>query len=233
MVWVWRDTPACENNHDLSYARSKDLRNWETGAGKPVTLPMTISKADIVDPVPVLGGMINNNTIIGFDADKRVTVSYHKFDANGNTQIYTARLEDGKWKIYQTSDWQHRWDFRGGGTMIFELRLGPVRAGPDGTLTQWFEHVKYGKGTWKLDPATLKPTATMERDAGRPPELDKVESTFPEMQVKWQRDRGTGDEKDVSYWLRWETLPINRDRPRPEPWPEPSMLRLYKISSGG
>ncbi len=29
MVWLWRDTPDCETNHDLSYARSKDLLHWQ------------------------------------------------------------------------------------------------------------------------------------------------------------------------------------------------------------
>lgn len=30
ILWLWRDTPACETNHDLSFARSSDLVNWET-----------------------------------------------------------------------------------------------------------------------------------------------------------------------------------------------------------
>jgi hypothetical protein len=29
--------------------------------------------------------------------------------------------------------------------------------------------------------------------------------------------------------LRWEALPANRDRPRPEPLPPPSTLRLYEM----
>jgi hypothetical protein len=37
------------------------------------------------------------------------------------------------------------------------------------------------------------------------------------------------EEKGIQYLLKWETLPANRDRARPEPWPEPSQLYLYKL----
>ena len=36
LCWVWRDTPDCSTNHDVSYARSRDLVHWETAAGEPV-----------------------------------------------------------------------------------------------------------------------------------------------------------------------------------------------------
>ena len=32
VVWVWRDTPDCATNNNLSYARSRDLIHWETAA---------------------------------------------------------------------------------------------------------------------------------------------------------------------------------------------------------
>jgi hypothetical protein len=71
--------------------------------------------AEIVDPVPVRGGMINNNTAIGFDARHRPLVSFHKFDARGHTQIFVARREAAAWRIVQASDRQgFRWDFGGG-----------------------------------------------------------------------------------------------------------------------
>ena len=122
--WVWREEGDCATNHDLSYARSKDLKHWQKGDGTPLQLPLTLTNADVIDPVPVNGGIINGNTKLGFDSKKRVIVSYHKFDAAGKTQAYSARLEDGQWKIYQTSDWDYRWDFRGGGSIPFEIRLG-------------------------------------------------------------------------------------------------------------
>jgi hypothetical protein len=57
-VWVWRDTPMAETNHDLSYARSRDLVHWETVAGVPLPLPLTIETPGlVVDPSPPRGGL--------------------------------------------------------------------------------------------------------------------------------------------------------------------------------
>ena len=46
---------------------------WETAAGANLTLPITLATSDIVDPVPVNGGMINNNTKVGFKCQNRPT----------------------------------------------------------------------------------------------------------------------------------------------------------------
>jgi hypothetical protein len=232
LVWVWRNTGDCATNHDLSYARSKDLIHWETSSGKPLPLPLTQTNSEIVDPVPTHGGIINGNTQIGFDNQKRVILSYHKFDAAGNTQIYNARREGDRWVIYQTSDWNYRWDPSGFGSIPFDIRPGPVDAHPDGTLTESYSHIKFGSGIWKLDPATLKPIGTVTVPPVRPPDLDKVESDFKGMHPRWAGDSGSSGEKNVRYWLRWETLEADRDKPRQPPLPEASMLRVYKIVSG-
>ena len=81
MSWIWRDTPAAETNHDLSYAKSPDLINWFTAEGAPISLPIKLSTPGvIVDPVPIKCGMINGNGQIGFDSQNRVILSYHKFE---------------------------------------------------------------------------------------------------------------------------------------------------------
>jgi hypothetical protein len=231
LVWVWRNTPDCATNHSLSYARSRDLVNWETSRGEPLDLPITIDNGEIIDPVPPGGGMINGNTRIGFDSRQRVVIAYHKFDEDGKTQLYNARLEDGDWRIYQTSDWDYRWEFSGGGSIIFEVRVEAVRVEPDGTLTQGYTHVKHGSGAWKLDEQTLRPIGPHERPPARPAELEKIESDFPGMQVRWAGDSGRSGERGARYMLRWEALPQNRDRPREGPLPDPVMLRVYRFVS--
>ena len=230
VCWVWRDTPDCATNHDLCYARSKDLVQWERSDGRPLVLPITLATAEVVDPVPTGGGMINGNTRIGFDAEGRPVISYHKFDVHGNTQLYSARREAGGWRIYQTSDWDYRWEFQGGGSIPFEIGFGPVVAGPDGSLTQTWHHPKNGSGNWKLDPGTLKPLGKAPPpSSGLPPGFSRVESTWPGMEVRTAADLGAGEGPKVRYVLRWETLPSNRDRPRPGPLPPPTMLRLYQL----
>jgi BNR repeat-containing family member len=229
ICWVWRNTPDCATNHDLCYALSKDLVRWETSVGRPLSLPITLATAEVVDPVPPGGGMINGNTKVGFDAEGRPVISYHKFDAQGTTQLYNARRETGGWRIYQTSDWDYRWEFQGGGTMRFEIGFGPVVTGPDGSLTQTWQHVKHGSGNWKLDPQTLKPVGKAPRSSRLPKSFSRVESAWSGMEVRTAADQGLSDEPQVRYVLRWETLPSNRDQPRPEPLPPPTMLRLYEV----
>jgi hypothetical protein len=235
MVWVWRETPDAATNHDPSYARSKDLVHWEKSDGTPQTLPITLSTGEIVDPIPVGGGVINGNVKLGFDKEKRPIVSYHKYDAKGNIQIYNARREAGGWKIYQASDWNWRWDFGGGGSIPFEVGVSPVQLRPDGLLVQSHRSSKTGSGQWVLDPATLRPIPGAEvpeaENSGPayPAEISAVTSKFPEMRVNWAGDAGRSGEASVLYVIRWETLGPNRDRPRTGTLPKPSMLRLYKL----
>jgi hypothetical protein len=229
VCWVWRNTPDCNTNHDLSYARSRDLVHWQRSDGRPLALPLTLANAEIIDPVPPGGGIINGNTKVGFDLEGRPVVSYQKFDAQGKTQIYNARRETEGWKISQASDWDYRWEFHGGGTIHFEIGFGPIVAEADGTLTQTYHHVKLGSGTWKLDPRTLKASGPYSRHRDAIKGLSQVESRWPEMAVRTASDSGASGEPGVHYMLRWEALPANRDRARPEPLPPPTMLRLYEI----
>jgi hypothetical protein len=186
LAWVWRDTPDCDTCHDVCYARSRDLVHWERSDGTPLDLPITADTCEVVDPVPPGQGLINGLVRIGFDARHRPVLSYHAYDEAGRSQIRAARLEDGRWRIRQTSHWDHRWEFGGGGTIDFEVRIGPVEASPNGTLVQDHTSVA-GSGTWTLDPATLavSGTTTPRRPAG-----GGVESPFPGMEVRRAFDTG-------------------------------------------
>ncbi len=228
VCWVWRDTPDCATNHDLCYARSKDLIHWETAGGKPLTLPITLKTADVVDPVLPGGGIINGNTRVGFDSRQRPIIAYHKYDGTGKTQLYNARFEHGDWVIYQTSQWSYRWDFSGGGSIGFEIGVSPVVYKPGVGLTQAFRHKIEGRGTWVLDEKTLQIVKTEEYHDSTPTELRTVRSDFPGMTVRWASDSGSfaGEGR---YVLRWETLGPNRDRPRDPPWPGASMLQVIRL----
>lgn len=230
LVWVWRDTPDCSTNHNLSYARSKDLIHWETSAARPLALPMTLTNSEIVDPVPAKGGIINGNTHIGFDREGRIVLSYHKYDAAGNTQIYNARRLADRWQIVPASNWTTRWEFSGGGTIGFELRMSNVTP-VEGGLGQTWSSKSWGRGSWLLDDATLAPIGKYQPPATIPPELSKLQSTFEGMLVHLTEDLGQSPTANERYLLRWETLGANRDRPRPGPLPEPSMLRVYRIGN--
>jgi hypothetical protein len=234
LVWVWRDTYRCETNHSLSYARSKNLVDWERSDGTPIDLPITLATGEVVDPVPPGGGMINGNTRIGFDHENRVVLTYHKYDDDGNTQVYNARREADGWKRYQATDWDYRWAFSGGGTIHFEVGVSAVHADADGTLTQQWRNDAIGSQRWQLDPETLKGVKQVPMPESWLPEgFGKVTSDFPGMRMKQAGDNGTSGDPDTRYVLRWETLPSNRDAARDKPWPEPVMLQLYSLARPG
>ncbi|MDP7288481.1 MAG: BNR repeat-containing protein [Phycisphaerae bacterium] len=233
MTWMWRDTPDCRTNHDISYARTKDLINWETVAGKPIKLPISLkeTKGVIVDPVPSGGGIINVTGWAGFDSKKRVVVSYHKFDAKGNIQAYVARFESGKWKISCVTKWDYRWNFHGNGSINVEIRVGTVIPAGDGKLHLPYRHVKYGGGMLVIDEETLKPLGGVAKrqKSSIPAAIRKRESKFKGIGVRTAGDSGASGQAGVRYILRWETLGRHRDRKPKGPLPEPSMLRLIKI----
>ncbi len=229
MVWVWRDTPDASSNHDLSYARSKDLIHWEKSDGSSLKLPIRIATAEIVDPVPAKGGIINGNTVIGFDKEKRVVITYHKYDAAGNIQIYNARRESGGWKIYQATDWKHRWEFGGGGTITFDVHVQPVRVDATGKLTMGYSSTEAGSGVLVLDPVTMKQLQRLSPPVTMPANMSSPESAFPGMIVNFKEDEGRSPEKNTRYILRWETLGRNRDQPQKGALPEAGTLNLYKV----
>lgn len=228
MVWIWRNTPDCETNHSVSYARSRDLVHWETAAAEPIDLPITLGDGAVVDPVPPGGGAINGNVRIGFDTQHRPIVSYHKYDEAGNTQIYNARFEDGAWQFHQATNWDYRWDFSGRGSIGgFKVRLSAVNV-RDGALVQSFRQPNES-GTWVLDPETLRPVRRYEPKSKPPPRPKrKLESDFPGMHVRRAGDTGQPNNPNIRYQLTWETLEANRDRPRDKPWPEPSTLKVHR-----
>ncbi|WP_245189642.1 BNR repeat-containing protein [Lunatimonas salinarum] len=227
MYWVWRDTPDCETNHDLSYIKSPDLTNWFDALGNPVTLPVTFDqKSVIVAPIPARGGIINLAAKLLLDENLSPVMAFHKYDEEGNLQFYTTWLEGDAWQSKQVTDWDYRWEFSGRGSIVFEVRLGDFRRRADGNYELGYDHIKYGEGTMLLDKdfnrigEVHKPVSWMEETS--------VEGNFPGLQIRSSSDLGQPSERK-QYLLKWETLPQNRDRPHPEPWPGPSALYVYVL----
>lgn len=229
--WVWRERPAdCSMNHDLCYARSRDLVHWETAGGERLTLPITLATPGVVvDAVPVRSGLLNGTGRIGFDSQHRPVIAYGKDDAAGNYQAYVARWRDGVWSIQQLTTWNHRWELEGRGTLpVYEVRLGAVRVGEPGTLRLDFGHVKAGSGEWVIDEASLMIVKLEPPRNTLPRGFWKVRGATPGLAVRTAEDSGE-HRGTARFMLRWETLPPNRDRPRDPPWPEPSMLEVWEL----
>jgi hypothetical protein len=228
VYWVWRDTPDCSTNHDLSYIKSPDLKNWFNGFDERINLPVTLeNKSVIVDPIPVKGGIINLAAKLCFDINKKPVFVYHKYDPKGNLQFFISHTEGKKWFFQQITNWDYRWDFSGGGSINNEVILKDFRRRNDGYYEVSYWHIKYGNGTILLNQkfencgAVKKPKPLNESL--------KKEGDFPGLVIQTSDDLGKKDEKRMRYILKWESLPANRDKAYPEPWPQPSQLYLLKL----
>jgi hypothetical protein len=240
IIWVWRDTPDCATNHDLSYARSRDMVVWQAGDGRKLTLPITIGQKAVVDPVPPSGGIINGGARLAFDSRHRPIITYHKYDANGHTRPFAARLEDGNWVIRPIDDWgDYRWEFSGGGSIRFGVSVSQAKIVEDGVLRVDWRNER-GRGTIWLDEATLTPTEAPKTSAGSSAKAKSPSSTqpakpapdpaakFPGIQSRSAGDSGQSGTPGVRYELRWFTLGPNRDRPCTGPLPPASILRVIR-----
>jgi len=232
VVWVWRDTPDCATNHHLSYARSRDMKQWETAGGDPVTLPLTLEQTALcVDPVPSGGGIINGCERLAFDARQRPVISYHKSDENDHMQIYVTRFQQGRWQSRRLTDWKKAVPFSGGGAMPFiGISISGLTEVDSESFVLTYRHRDYGSGRIVLDQRTLEP---VEREVAvaSPYPSDFLRPTIATdgIRVKVAGDLGTPDAADTKYVLRWETLGANYDRPRDPPLPPPSVLQLVKL----
>jgi len=229
LLWMWRDTPDARSNHTLSYARSRDLLNWETSAGKPIKRPITMANAEVVDAAKSEDGLINVCFALGWDAEKRPVAVYHRYDTNGHSQLFIARADDhGVWQHRQLSDWSFRVEFPGYGSQGIQLGVGSPKLESNGQLIIEYSAPQVGAGRWRLDGKTLAvleqlPTARSPLSA-----LDvSPRGTFPGLQVQTASSQADGRR----WLLRWETLGVNRDLANRDV-PPPSELRLYELAEG-
>jgi hypothetical protein len=232
IFWVWRDTPDCSTNHHLSYARSRDLRNWEAADGTPVRVPLTLGQPALsVDPIPIGGGIINGCEKLAFDSRKRPIISYHKLDEKGHMQIYVARFQDGRWNARAVTTWRTNITFGGRGAMPFiGIAISELKSIEPAMFYLDYRHRDYGSGRIVLDEDTLRP---IESEVAVPSEypkaLTKPTIAFPGVAVRIAQDLAGPSEPGARYVLRWETLPAHHDRPRQPPLPPPSNLTLVKL----
>lgn len=225
LIWVWRMNPDANANCNISYAKSDDLVHWMRSDGTPLELPMTMENCEVIDPVPVGNGLLNGNTKIGFDTKNRVIVSYHKYDEDGNIQIYNARKEKGGWEIYQATDWNWRWDFGGWGSII--ARVGLSKVGLEGDrLIQTYYVDSVGHQKFLIDEENLKAVQELKIESNYPDSLQNLSGKLDQAQAHLLED--SSDEYGT-FVLRWETLKRNRDKPY-DFVPEPQPLVLYHFS---
>jgi hypothetical protein len=226
MVWMWRDPPDAMSNHTLSYARSRDLMNWETSAGKSIARPITIANAEVIDAAKPGQGLINMTYALGWDAQQRPVVAYHRYDTSGHSQIFIARAAgQGKWQTRQVSHWDFRWEFPGGGSQVRQVSVGSPTPDAQGDLLVEFSAEQPGAGWWRLDGETLAVQEQLPAVRKSSPEVSPApRSDYPGLEVRTVASQFEGRR----WLLRWETLGPNRDQVHRDV-PPASELRLYEL----
>lgn len=224
MVWVWRDSGTAESSNTPSYARSADLLHWENSKGEPIELPITYSNGDVIEAVGPGRGIINNNIRVGFDADGSPVVSYHRYDDEGNSQIWLARPSDTGWDVSQVTDWVGQWSFAGTGTLNFDVSVFAPRTLDNGDIEVRVSCLGDNRSII-VDSNNLEQIAELDTPQ-LPYGVAEVQSQFPGVLVNTSTDLAQPDESRI---LRWESLPSNRDLARPEPWPEAQDLTVITL----
>ena len=235
VIWLWRDTPACETNHDLSYARSADLVNWETMAGEKIELPITPTFKEVTaDPIPAKGGVINGGAFMFFNKQNKPMLGYFKYDKAGNSQVFIARFVKGEWLIKQVSNWNYRWNFSGPGSITFEIRLHGGRVNESGEIVIDYTHVKKGNGQLIINQEDLSIIEDKQVEiiegSKYPNELLPTLSNIDSASVKCLTLPGTAAESKDYYALRWETMGKRRFYKEREKPVKPSIMMLYKFN---
>lgn len=232
LIWFWRDTPHAETNHDLSYASSRDLVNWETADGQKINLPMNPNQTlTTVDPVPPGGGVINGGAVLFFNRTKAPLIAYMKYDLEGKSQIFLAALANGEWVSTQISNWNYRWAFSGPGSINFEIKLSKGYVNSDGKIIIPYYHVKKGNGELVVDEQTLLPledqSVSLPENATYPAQLMRPSSGIDSVSVRWLKTNTKDDQK--YYALRWETMGKRRFYEPPSKPIKPSVMELYLL----
>lgn len=228
MTFTWRETPIASSNHDLSYARSRDLVNWETADGEPISLPITLSTGEILDPIPEHGGLLNGRHPIGFDANNRVLVSYQKYDGNKKSQVYLRRRDADGWTEQQVSSWDNVYaDLDKSGALDLPLLTNDapyLNAEGDMVVSALLRGKRW---EWVLHPETLAVKSGGEVEQSVPPAISQydLDNNIPQRVLPLMEDQSR---KSSEYYLSWEAMQPNRDQARAD-IPPASTLRVHRL----
>lgn len=234
LTWVWRDTPDSETNHDLSYAKSKDLIHWETLKGEKIDLPITPRKSQFtVDAIPAKGGILNGSPILIFDNEKRPLIAYYKYNSAGSSEVFIANTEGKEWKTKQISNWNYRWAFSGPGSIDGEIKLISAEFPIEGNIVINYWHIKRGYGKLIVDKTNIaliedKQTDIIESEI-YPAELLKPNSGLEGMSVKWLKGAESKQNTNEYYAFRWETMGKRRFYEKREKAIAPTSMKLYRF----
>ena len=228
MTFTWRETPIASSNHDLSYARSRDLVTWERSDGTPIPLPIVLATGEVIDPIPEHGGLLNGRHPIGFDSENRVMVTYQKYNEDKLSQVFIARLEGSSWTVRQVSGWDDLYvDLDKSGALDLPLLTNdPAYINSDGNIVA-SALLRNERWEWILNPDDLSVISGGLVTSVLPDGITQydLDNDMPFRVIPLMEDQS---KKSTEYYLSWEALQPNRDQARPD-IPPASTLRVHRI----
>ncbi|UCN14111.1 MULTISPECIES: BNR repeat-containing protein [Cellulomonas] len=226
MVWVWRDTPAAEDNHTVSYATSRDLVEWSRADGSP-TGGLTFDSADVIDPVGVRRGLLNNNVRLGFDRGGRVVVVYHLRDEDGRLQVHAASWAGSSWISRRLTNWDVVWDFEGYGSLEFLVRIDTPRPSAVGFTVE----VGVGDRRRVLEVGPDLELVSCCDASGEFSPLTPGPADSGGLRAFYVADAAS-EGALTRRLLEWVAMPVQRDRAIDGPEPAAREIRVLELSRG-
>ena len=239
-IWMWRWTPHVETSHQICYATTPDLISWKNAEGEDIDLPFRPDNEKlIVDGTPSKGGMHNSRYNIILTPDDEPVIGYVKYDENGLTQLYLAKIIDGEWASRKISDWNFRWEFLhppAGSNERMTIGGSFDFAGfsSEGYLGIDWETETGDSGRYIIDTETLSHVdKEVVIHAEYPEDIYDRITDEPDMSVRLIFDNGIAPEEHIQYVLKWESMRPSHGRFAPEVIPEGplSPLKVLEIRS--
>lgn len=223
--WIVRDTRDASSNHDIYYAKSKDLIRWTDSRGRPLNLPIRSGQGELVAAVPKGAGLLNGNVKMGFDRAGRPTFLFSRTGKDGSLDVYSSRLENGAWIVRKALDLHLRWQFQGGGSLENAMNIYSPELGQDGIMRASLV-VNSKEMTCELRSGDAALVNCAHRANDVPAVLMQQVSTYPGMHVRTTLASYGGQR----YLLRWETLAAARDQ-AVAAVPPASKLQLFDLNA--
>ena len=225
IAWCWRETPDVITNFDICYAKSTDRGlTWKGWDGHDLELPITPENAHVVEDIEQDNGLMNGGSF-AVDDQGRAYVGYTRFDEDGYNQLYVATPVDGKWKVVQLTDWNHRFYFSGRGTIPESPPTPRVSITADQKILISYSNRYAGipRGQLLLTREQLltgKPGKyTAERAVDRTPKIPNIRAV----------NRGPLP-PGVTHYMQQQTDSPNRDR-KPKDSREPTMIYIVEVKT--
>ncbi|MAX15538.1 MAG: hypothetical protein CMN59_08660 [Sphingobium sp.] len=216
---VWRRTPDVATNFSLTYASTRDFRQWDVG-GRRVNGPLSPETMEMVDAPGVQHGLVNN-ALLQISRSGKPVLLYTKFVDGQKSGVVAANRMNGAWREQTIVVGKTAVQVSGGGSMpgLPVFRFGETRDNGDmhvsaviaGDQTELLLNPDTLKAKpWRSDvgpngnSAPVKPVTKVSLEI--PQGMDNA--TIRKVQV-----RQNGMDGPIEGELRWFAQGVNQDRP--------------------